>query len=196
MPAAQLHAALTDLSFIALRQRADKVISSRQLGSLLNLLLACLNLAICNIKVNRIAEEENILLHQTYMIAQVALFILSDIYAVKQHSALRRLVKAQQQACQRRFACTRSTHKGHLFTGSNIKIKMLQHRLILQIAKGYILKGNAALNLTCSNRIRRIVNLHLMLHHLIEAIVTGHTALVHFRKHQQTENRLHKNVDI
>ena len=82
------------------------------------------------------------------------------------------------------------------FTGSNIKIKMLQHRLILQIAKGYILKGNAALNLTCSNRIRRIVNLHLMLHHLIEAIVTGHTALVHFRKHQQTENRLHKDVDI
>ena len=130
------------------------------------------------------------------MIAQVALFILSDIYAVKQHSALRRLVKAQQQACQSRLACTRSPHKGHLFTGSNIKIKMLQHRLILQIAKGYILKGNAALNLTCGNRIRCIVNLHLMLHHLIKAMIAGHTALVHFRKHQQTENRLHKDVDI
>ena len=73
---------------------------------------------------------------------------------------------------------------------------MLQYRLILQIAKGYILKGNAALNLTCSNRIRYIVNLHLMLHHLIKAVIAGHTALVHFRKHQQTENRLHKDINI
>ena len=73
---------------------------------------------------------------------------------------------------------------------------MLQHRLILQIAESYILKGNTALNLTCSNRIRRIVNLHLMLHHLIKAVIAGHTALVHFRKHQQTENRLHKDINI
>ena len=130
------------------------------------------------------------------MVTQIALLILFDIHTVKQHSALRRLVKAQQQACQRRFACTGSTHKGHLFTGSNVQIKMLQYRLILQITKGYILKGNAALNLTCSNRIRCIVNLHLMLHHLIKAVIAGHTALVHFRKHQQTENRFHKDINI
>ena len=73
---------------------------------------------------------------------------------------------------------------------------MLQYRLILQITKCYILKGNAALNLTCGNRIRCIVNLHLMLHHLIKAMIAGHTALVHFRKHQQTENRLHKDINI
>ena len=130
------------------------------------------------------------------MVTQIALLILFDIHAVKQYSALRRFVKAQQKACQRCLACTGSTHKGHLFTGSDIKIKMLQYQLILQITEGYILKGNAALNITCSNRIRRIVNLHLMLHHLIKAVIAGHTALVHFRKHQQTENRFHKDINI
>lgn len=105
------------------------------------------------LKINGITEKKYVLLHQAYMVAQIALLVFSDVHAVKQHSALRRLVKAQQQACQRCLACTRSTNKRNLFTGSDIKIKMLQHRLILQIPEGYILKGNTALNLTCSNRI-------------------------------------------
>ena len=30
----------------------------------------------------------------------------------------------------------------------------------------------------------------------MEAVKAGHTTLIHFRKHQQTENRLHENIYI
>ena len=104
LAAREFEAALADDRVVSVRQRRDKVVNARVAGGLLDLGAAGAGPSVGDVVEDRVVEQHRILRHDPDRAAQTVLRDIPDVLAVDLDRAGLRIVEAEQQPRDRRFA--------------------------------------------------------------------------------------------
>lgn len=123
----------------------DKSISFGQSGSGDDFFHTGMRVAVSDIFTYRVREKEDILLNYADIIGAVIFKVTLRISIPSMViQALLQFIETRQQVADRAFTNTCSADKSDNFTGSDIKIKILNNRFAGIVAKADIFKGNRA----------------------------------------------------
>ena len=97
-------------------------------------------MAIGDVVINRVIEQDRVLRHDANGAAHTVLGQLLDVLTVDADAAFLRIVKTKQQAGQCRFTGTRRAHHRHGFASRNRQADAMQNRPICFVGKKYLVK--------------------------------------------------------
>ena len=141
LAARQLHAALADLGFEALRQALDEFQRVRTRRRFANLIHAGAGLAIRDILGNAAMEQQRFLRHIGDLATQRLLRALGDVLPIKKNAPLLNVGQAQQKLRERGFTRAGKTYKADALACWYMQLEIVEH-LRFRIAVA-IRKANA-----------------------------------------------------
>src|SRR5262249_13834770 len=97
-------ACFADTGFVALRQLGDEIVGEGFPGGSFDFGRLGVAIAVGNVVVNRVVEEDRLLRDEAYLLAEAAQVIRANIVTVDQDGAVVRIVKPRQEADEGRFA--------------------------------------------------------------------------------------------
>ena len=129
LSARQAAAPVADAGIVSLLGSHDKVVGIGNLGRLDYLLHGSILHAEGDVVVERVVEQDGLLVHVPHQLAQVAHPEILDVDPVDIDAPLVHIVEARQEVGHRRLARTRLTHQSHRLTLLDGEVHMLDHIL-------------------------------------------------------------------
>src|SRR6266852_6819922 len=122
LAAGKLGAGFTDLGLITVRQAHDKFMDVGFIGSGFDFFLARPAIAVGNIVVDRVVEQDRFLSDDADLLSQASQVQMTNVQVIHQNGAVIRIVEARDKADQGRFATAILADQGHGFSETDFQV--------------------------------------------------------------------------
>jgi len=141
-------------------------------------------------------KDEHILQHHANPAAQILQGHVPGVDAIQEHGAGRGLVQTIDQVDQRGFACAGRADHRHFFSWFDGEIYILEHQMILIVAKGDLMKLDLAPSPWHRHRLGRTRRLERRIEHAKDPFAGCHGRLQQVEFFRQVADRHEKALHI
>ena len=166
---AEPSSAVADIGVVAVFRLHDELVGIGYTGSLLDLLARGIVDAKRDIVEERVVEEDGLLIHIAYELAQVVNAQFLHVDSVDEHLAFLHVVIARDEVDQRRLSPTRLDHQRHGLALLDGEINVLQHPLFA-ISERHVAELNGLLEALDMHRVGRFLDMILGQKYLVDTL--------------------------
>src|SRR5579863_216585 len=140
LPTGQATATFSHHGIIALRHAHNQFVDLCRLRGILHLCIGCCQLAQANVLANGDVEEHIILEYNAHLPTYRIQCCLAQVYTVKNHMPLLRIVEAQDQVECGGLTTATWSDQCHIRPCRNVQVEVVQRGLVVDVAECDVLK--------------------------------------------------------
>ena len=156
LPPGELHAALPGEALVAVGHRDDEVVGVGGPGGALDLLRRRAHLAIGDVRLDRVVEQEGVLGDDRDLVPERGLRVAPNVDAIDEDPALRDVVEARDEVRQGRLAATAHSDERDHLAAPDGQADVLERHLAVLVAEPDVVELDRLTEIVQRERVRRV----------------------------------------